>query len=370
MSKFPKLQIKRLFSNIINTENSDESTVVNVESIKTIKSEGLSAGEPLTLLDEELLLIGQGSEKYEGNVKKVEPTTKAYKAFNFEKLKNFVFWKPNSESVILEKEDGSQLLIDQKCIYNLGESFTDLVNELNKIWEELRKKANILNPEFEGIPKYKNEGDIPNLNKDSDLSQLAALGTLKTYVENQIKEYNKSNYIKKSKYGTNQMRYYVMGHHDPSAEDHTLYYNESIYIQNGILYGAGWNDFAEFRECKGEPGTVVCEVGDGSLEKSSERLQPGAAIISDTYGMVIGNRGNKYKPIAVAGRVLAKYDGDLSEFKPGMPVCAGPNGKIVAMTKDESWYFPESIIGYVSEIPTYKHWNDILVGDRIWIKIK
>jgi hypothetical protein len=37
-----------------------------------------------------------------------------------------------------------------------------------------------------------------------------------------------------------------------------------------------------------EPGRVVCECGDGTLVLANERLQPGAEIISDTYGFAIG----------------------------------------------------------------------------------
>jgi hypothetical protein len=67
-------------------------------------------------------------------------------------------------------------------------------------------------------------------------------------------------------------------------------YNSSVYIENSILYGAGWNDYAEYRESKEtiKPGHVVCETGKGDLVLSSKRLQPGANIVSDTFGFAIG----------------------------------------------------------------------------------
>ena len=161
-----------------------------------------------------------------------------------------------------------------------------------------------------------------------------------------------------------------------------LLYDAGVYIQPGpvvdgkinsdesILMGAAWNDFAEFRKCSGEPGDVVVEAGDGSMNLATDRLQPGASIISDTCGMVIGPQGDDYKPVAVAGRVLAKYSGNLKKYKPGIPVCTAPDGKISPMTRNEISNYPDCIVGYVSEIPTYDTWNHVNVGERIWIKVK
>lgn len=132
--------------------------------------------------------------------------------------------------------------------------------------------------------------------------------------------------------------------------------------------GAAWNDFAEFRKCNATVGTVVCETGDGSLEPSTKRLQAGASIISDTFGMAIGPQDEGYSPIAVAGRVLVYTDD--SELTPGAAVCAAPGGVVSAMTREEIKEYPDRIIGYVSEIPTYETWNDrVQVCNRIWIKI-
>ena len=91
--------------------------------------------------------------------------------------------------------------------------------------------------------------------------------------------------------------------------------------------GAAWNDYAEYRKSDVvEPGYVVVENGDGTLSLSSERLQRGAEIISDTFGFAIGETEECRTPIAVAGRVLAHYCGDIKDFKPGFPVCSGPDG--------------------------------------------
>lgn len=141
----------------------------------------------------------------------------------------------------------------------------------------------------------------------------------------------------------------------------------------GVLFGAAWNDYAEFRESKEiEAGRVVCETGKGDLILSTERLQPGAEIISDTFGFAIGETNKCKTPIAASGRVLAYTFENRYEFKAGDAVCAGPNGTVSKMTRDEIINYPDRIIGTVSEIPEYDTWgqNNIKVNNRIWIRIR
>ncbi len=137
------------------------------------------------------------------------------------------------------------------------------------------------------------------------------------------------------------------------------------------LYGAVWNDYAEFRNCSdGVAGRCVIENGDDTMSLSTKRLQYGG-IISDTFGFVIGDQKNG-KPIAVSGRVLAYTDKDRNNFKPGDAVCSGPNGSISKMTRKEIKEYPEKILGVVSSIPTYEFWGpkQIPVDGRIWIKVR
>lgn len=139
------------------------------------------------------------------------------------------------------------------------------------------------------------------------------------------------------------------------------------------VFGAVWNDFAEFRHSdEKEAGRVICENGDGSLSRSTKRLQPGAVVVSDTYGFAIGQTDYCQTPVAVAGRVLAYPYEDWWTFEPGEPVCAGPNGTISKMTRREARKYPERIIGTVSELPIYEHWGqgNVKVNGRIWIHIK
>ena len=140
------------------------------------------------------------------------------------------------------------------------------------------------------------------------------------------------------------------------------------------VYGAVWNDYAEFRESNEqiEPGRVVIENGDDTLSLSRDRLQPGPNVVSDTYGFAIGETSKAKTPIAVSGRVLAYPYESIDTFSAGDPVCSGPNGTVSKMTREEVMMYPDRIIGIVSSIPTYKTWgtDNVDVNGRIWIKIK
>lgn len=147
----------------------------------------------------------------------------------------------------------------------------------------------------------------------------------------------------------------------------------SATIIAGKVKNAVWNDYAECRSAESiEPGRVVIEDVDGVMKISSERLQPGGNIISDTYGSIMGETDDCKTPIAVAGRVLAYTHEDRNSYPLGAAVCTGPNGTVSLMTREEIREYPERIIGTVSEIPNYETWGtgNVEVNGRIWIKVK
>lgn len=159
-----------------------------------------------------------------------------------------------------------------------------------------------------------------------------------------------------------------------SGASYEAQYNTDVKISNyGVLMGAAWNDYAEYREsdCQ-ESGRVICENGDDTLSLATERLQPGAEIISDTFGFAIGKTNKAQTPIAISGRVLAYTYEDRNSYKPGDAVCAAPGGTVSKMTREEIREYPERIIGTVSAIPKYETWGtgNVPVNERIWIKIK
>jgi len=158
--------------------------------------------------------------------------------------------------------------------------------------------------------------------------------------------------------------------------------NTKVYLGNSTTA----NDYAEPRNTlkELEPGRCVIETGYEDLIYSTERLQRGCQIVSDTYGFLIGGKFTEDEeteyietPIAVAGRVLAYPYESIEEFKNhiGWPVCSGPNGTVSIMTEEEEIKYPSRIVGTISQIPevkTYKQNGEetIKVNGRVWIKVK
>lgn len=137
-----------------------------------------------------------------------------------------------------------------------------------------------------------------------------------------------------------------------------------IYIDGrGVMHGAAWNDYAENRHFEGATdidelnGRVVCEDGKGNLVLSEERLQPCSYVVSDNYGMTIGE-GNVH--VAVAGKCLVCIDEDVEL---GDCVTAGENGKAARMSRPEIINYPDRILGIVIEVP-----ED--VDGKVWIRVK
>lgn len=168
----------------------------------------------------------------------------------------------------------------------------------------------------------------------------------------------------------------------PTSSDvgHTAVAETGVYLDTTAgklvatsVRGAVWNDYAEYRQSDVlEAGRVVCENGDDTLSLATERLQPGAEIVSDTFGFAIGETEKCQTPIAVSGRVLAYAYEDRYSYKPGDAVCAAPGGTVSKMTREEIREYPERIVGTVSAIPEYETWGEgnVPVNGRIWIKVK
>ena len=165
---------------------------------------------------------------------------------------------------------------------------------------------------------------------------------------------------------------YVTGTPSTGTVTGTLQYNSNVYISGNVMYGACWNDYAEYRisDCQ-EPGRVICENGDDTLSLSTERLQPAGNVISDTFGFAIGETEMAKTPIAISGRVLVYPYEDRYSYNPGDAVCAAPGGTVSKMTREEIITYPERIIGTVSAIPEYETWGEgnVSVNGRIWIKV-
>lgn len=171
-------------------------------------------------------------------------------------------------------------------------------------------------------------------------------------------------------------RYYILtqayddGDHTDKRVSRFKLENAGIYVtDNGVMCGAAWNDYAENRQVVGaaKPGQVLCEIGDGRVSISNERLQPCPYVFSDTYGYVLNADEDLSIPVAVAGRALVYVNGNP---KLGDCVCADKDGFASIMSRQEIANYPDRILGIVSELPTYSSWNGIEVDGRVWIKVK
>ena len=153
-----------------------------------------------------------------------------------------------------------------------------------------------------------------------------------------------------------------------------FYVTPSGYAYATRVYGAVWNDYAEFRNQDSEikPGYCVASTNSGKVYKTTEHLQACDGIVSDTYGFSIGKTDECKTPLAVSGRVLAYCEGDAHDYNAGDTVGASANGKVIKMTREEIKEYPDRIVGIVSEIPEYETWGTgkVNVDGRIWIKVK
>ena len=158
----------------------------------------------------------------------------------------------------------------------------------------------------------------------------------------------------------------------------------SIYTVGGIcaekniwakrVFNAVFNDYAEYRKtCEGvKPGQCVYEKDDGSLAITDHFLMPGAQVVSDTFGHIMGGSEECTTPLAVAGRVLVYPYQDRKNYHAGMCVCAAPGGTVNIMSRKDIREYPDCIVGIVSEIPDYEYWgtDNVKVDGRIWIKVR
>ena len=176
-------------------------------------------------------------------------------------------------------------------------------------------------------------------------------------------------------------KFYVTGTSSSSTNTGTQYFDTGVYVDTTAgkfvatsVYGAVWNDYAEYRAQKEniEAGYCVVSNDKGQVSKTTRKYQVCDGIVSDTFGFAIGETDNCKTPLAVSGRVLAYCEGSKYDYHAGDTVCAGPNGKVIKMTREEIREWPDRIVGTVSEIPEYETWGtgNVKVNGRIWIKVK
>lgn len=276
----------------------------------------------------------------------------------------FVNWKPNS---FITKQDGLVKFAFQFSKINDDNEY-ELVLNTSPIQGYVHNGLNVtqtitsevypseLAELYDKYNKLVNDGD-------QDILELESIYDIREYLNARVPEALVEDNSNKTGY--------IVGY-DPST--YKYYYTSNIHLDKDVIHGAIWNDYAEYREGTDifEAGRTVKENGNDTLSLCTERLEPGASIVSDTFGFIIGKSDINGVPIAVSGRALAYPYENRDSYKPGDAVCSGPNGTVSKMTREEIKEYPERIIGTVSAVPDYEEWGTghVKINGRIWIKIK
>ena len=156
--------------------------------------------------------------------------------------------------------------------------------------------------------------------------------------------------------------------------DANVYVNPSTgTLTASKVYGAVFNDYAEYRKCETHinPGYIVTEDGNDCIKLCTTKKNKGKLfVVTDTYGTCIGEKINSV-PVALTGRVLVHYD-HKRNIKIGDYVGCNDQGQARNMSKIESFLHPKRVIGTVSSIPDYDTWgtDNVKVDGRIWVNLK
>lgn len=148
--------------------------------------------------------------------------------------------------------------------------------------------------------------------------------------------------------------------------------NYEGYLYSTRIYGATYNDFADFMDLKPGDlpiyGKVYYRDIDGNLKPTTEYNQKGlVGIASNTYGSSVGKKDNESQvSLAVAGFVLAYVD---EIYESGTPLTSVENGYLTKMDNDDKIAFPERIVATFDREETEEGWNDVSVNGRHWVKV-
>lgn len=147
--------------------------------------------------------------------------------------------------------------------------------------------------------------------------------------------------------GSIHMRVGTSGNHAPQFK-----FDGTGTLTASKVFNAVYNDYAEYFEKDEnesiEPGDVIVLGSDKYTKSTKEYQTTVVGVCSDTYGHLLGGKGNKddeihYTPIGLSGRVNVKLVGKIS--KGDLITTSSIEG--VAMKAHQ--YFPGTIIGKAME---------------------
>lgn len=144
-------------------------------------------------------------------------------------------------------------------------------------------------------------------------------------------------------------------------------------VTANIVYGAVWNDIADFIEVQEgveyNPGRAYVRLPDGTMRPSRDYMQKGVmGILSDTYGFGVGQKpaGISQLPIAIAGYVLAQLD---QIYEPGTPLTCTTDGILTEFKLEDKRDYPERTLAIFDRIEKNPVWNGVEVRGRHWVKV-
>jgi hypothetical protein len=163
-----------------------------------------------------------------------------------------------------------------------------------------------------------------------------------------------------------------------TAPTNTNRLNFDGYLYGTRVYGAVWNDIADFVEVdedfKGKPGKVYFRTDKGLVREAAERAQRGClGIYSDTYGLSAGGDSSKKQiPLAVGGWALAYVRGKV---RVGDALVSGPEGYLVKATLWDRLFHSERILAIYDRVEKELTWpanheNSVVVDNRVWVKVR
>lgn len=277
-------------------------------------------------------------------------------------------------ALITEVDNNNSKVVLKDLINNAEDEVLEILNIIRLSQEEYNslEAAGTLDPKAIYMTEAASGGNTNELKTYIDNADATTLNSAKTYSDN--------NFLKLSGGTVTGVTTFSNTTSSSSATTGAVTIAGGLGVANNIyankVYGAVWNDYAEYREGPDFilPGEVVCEKGDDTLVLCNEDCAAGCYIVSDTFGFAIGQTKKANLPIAVSGRVLAYTAEDYMAYKNaiGRPVCGTEGGRIRLMTDEEAAQFPWKILGVVSSVPEYKTWGEkeVEVNGRIWIKVR
>ena len=292
-------------------------------------------------------------------------------------------------ALITEVDNNNSKVVLKDLINNAEDEVLGILNIIRLSQEQYNslEAAGTLDPKAIYMTEADNGVNIDELKTYIDNADATTLNSAKTYSDNanattlnSAKTYSNNNFLKLSGGTVTGVTTFTNTTASTSTTTGAVKISGGLGVAGNIyankVYGAVWNDYAEYREGPDFilPGEIVCEKGDDTLVLCNEDCAAGCYIVSDTFGFAIGQTKKANLPVAVSGRVLAYTAEDRIIYKDaiGRPVCGTKGGRIRLMTNEEAMQFPWKILGTVSSVPEYKTWGEkeVEVNGRVWIKAR